>query len=86
MVSAVAVTNANPVITLTNLVPYFATNSAATNLWDYYRYNVSTNAFGVQFEVLNPSGDVTLLARYGLPLPTMGNYNSISTNAARVTN
>ena len=81
MVSAVPITNANPVITLTNLVPYNATNSTATNLWDYYRYQVSTNAYGVRFEVLNPSGDVTLLARKNPPLPSLSNYDYISANA-----
>jgi subtilisin-like proprotein convertase family protein len=68
------------IVTLTNLIPYAAASPTGTNGVDYYRYDVSTNATGVRFEVLNPTGDVTLLARYGLPLPRLGSYDYISAN------
>jgi subtilisin-like proprotein convertase family protein len=68
------------IVTLTNLIPYTAPNPTGTNGVDYYRYDVSTNATGVMFQVLNPTGNVTLLARYGLPLPRLGSYDYISAN------
>jgi subtilisin-like proprotein convertase family protein len=77
VVSAVPVLNGG-IITLTNMIPY--NDPTGTNGVDYYRYDVSTNATGVEFEVLNPTGNVTLLARYGLPLPRLGSYDYISAN------
>ena len=68
-----------PIITLQNMVPYTNTNFATNNI-DYYRYLVSSNAVRAQFEVDNPSGDVTLVARKGLPLPDLSNYSYISSN------
>jgi subtilisin-like proprotein convertase family protein len=61
----------SPIITLTNLMPY--TNQTTYSGFDYYRYNVSTNCYGVKFEILNPSGDVNLYASFGLPLPLVSN-------------
>jgi hypothetical protein len=80
MVSAVPVLTGR-IVTLTNMIPYGPVTSvtAATGL-DYYLYNVSTNAHGVEFQIFNASSNVTLLARYGLPLPSLGNFN-YSTNA-----
>jgi hypothetical protein len=68
------------IITLTNGVPYANSNSAAGGATDYYLYTVSTNAARVQFEVDNPSDDVTLVARYGLPLPSLTNFDYLSEN------
>ena len=68
------------IITLTNGIPYANSNSAAGNATDYYLYTASTNAARVQFEVDNPSGDVVLVARYGLPLPGLTNFNYLSEN------
>ena len=59
------------IITLTNLMPY--NNLTSYSGLDFYRYNVSTNCYGVKFEILNPSGDVNLYASFGLPLPLVGN-------------
>ena len=73
------------IVTLTNLIPYTAPNPTGTNGVDYYRYDVSTNATGVRFEVLNASSNVVLLARYGLPLPSLGNFD-YSTSAGFGTN
>ena len=77
VVSAVPVIYSS-IVTLTNLIPYM--DPTGTNGVDYYRYDVSTNATGVEFEVLNPTGPVVLLARYGLPLPRLDSYDYISAN------
>ena len=77
VVSAVPVIYSS-IVTLTNLIPYM--DPTGTNGVDYYRYDVSTNAIGVEFEVLNPTGPVVLLARYGLPLPRLDSYDYISAN------
>ena len=68
------------IITLTNGIPYANSNSAAGSATDYYLYTVTTNAARVQFEVDNPSGDVTLAARFGLPLPGLTNFDYLSEN------
>jgi subtilisin-like proprotein convertase family protein len=74
-------TNVAPlIVNLTNLVPYSATNSMGTNGLDFYRYNVSANATGVVFKVSNLSGDVALVARKGLPLPSLSSYDYITNN------
>ncbi|NOS70104.1 MAG: S8 family serine peptidase [Verrucomicrobia bacterium] len=74
-------TNAFPnIITLTNRIPYANTNSGAGLLADYYRFVVSTNAVRAQFEINNPSADMTLLLRKGLPLPDVGLFDYVSAN------
>jgi hypothetical protein len=78
VVSAVPVIYSS-IVTLTNLIPYM--DPTGTNGVDYYRYDVSTNATGVKFQVLNPTGPVVLLARYGLPLPRLDSYDYISANS-----
>jgi hypothetical protein len=67
------------IITLTNLLPY--TNITAYSGLDFYRYDVSTNCYGVMYQIINASGPVNLYASYGLPLPLDGN-NPFDTNAA----
>jgi len=77
----VVVTNAAALptlVTLTNGVPYFTTNSLATTNVDYYHYLVSTNAARAQFEINHPTGAVTLVARHGLPLPNLSSYDYLS--------
>jgi subtilisin-like proprotein convertase family protein len=70
-----------PIITLFNQIPYTNSNAGAVNATnDYYRYVVSTNAVRAQFEIDRPSADMTLVARKGLPLPTLGSYDLISAN------
>jgi len=68
------------IITLFNAIPY--TNSNAGGLFniDYYRFNVSPNAVRAQFQILNPSGNMTLVARKGMPPTTLANYSYISAN------
>jgi subtilisin family serine protease/subtilisin-like proprotein convertase family protein len=58
------------VIRLTNAVPFQAGGAAPFPTIDYYQFTVSSNAVRAQFEVLQPSGNVNLLARKGVPLPT----------------
>jgi hypothetical protein len=68
------------VITLTSGIPYANTNSGAGSATDYYLYTVPTNAARAQFEVDNPGGEVALVARSGLPLPGLTNFNYLSEN------
>jgi hypothetical protein len=75
-------TNAFPnIVTLTNAVPYNGANSGlAASLNDYYRYVVSPAGVRVQFETFGADGDVTLVARKGLPLPNLSSYDYFSAN------
>ena len=68
------------VITLTNGIWSFNTNSGTGDATDYYSYTVSSNAVRAQFEINGPSADMTLVARYGLPVPTLASYDYISAN------
>jgi hypothetical protein len=75
-------TNAFPnIITLFSGVPYANTNAGGTNNHDYYRFVVSTNAVRAQFEINNPTADLALVARKGLPLPNLSSYDLLSTNS-----
>jgi hypothetical protein len=66
----------NPAVRLTNGIPYAATLAASTNVMrDYYVFTVSPTAQRAQFEVLAPSGDVSLSLRKGLPLPDEGYFD-----------
>lgn len=47
---------------------------------DYYVFTVSNEAVRAQFEVTSPNGDVTLVARQGLPLPDLSTATIWSTN------
>jgi hypothetical protein len=73
--------NAFPdIITLTSGVPYPNNNSGAADVADYYHYVVTTNALRAQFEIDGPTAPMALVARKGLPLPTLTNYDCLSTN------
>lgn len=69
-----------PLVVLTNDVPYAATN-ANMGLFDYYAFDVSTNALGVRFALTNLGGDVNLVARRSPLLPTRTAYDYASLNA-----
>ncbi len=74
-------TNAFPYITtLTSGVPNPNNNPGTGDATDYYHYVVTTNARRAQFEIDGPTGDMTLVARKGLPLPTLTNYAYLSAN------
>jgi hypothetical protein len=74
-------TNTFPdIITLASGVPFSGLNSGAGDATDYYQYVVTTNAVRAQFEIDGPTGDMTLVARKGLPLPTLTSYACLSAN------
>jgi len=83
MVSAVPIainSNMPPVIiNLTNGISYANTNVGGSDFYHYSDYSVPPVA-GVLFEVTNASGPVTLVARFGLPLPSLSSYDYISAN------
>ncbi len=71
------------IITLTNAVAYANTNFGGS---DYYKITVTnsvsgSNAIAALFSVTNATGPVVLVARYGLPLPSLSSYDYISTNS-----
>jgi hypothetical protein len=72
------------IVRLTNAIPYASTvegiGSTTGFPVDYYVFNVSFGAVRAQFEVLNPTADVTLVARKGVPLPNLSNTSLISGN------
>jgi subtilisin-like proprotein convertase family protein len=78
--ATIAINSNSPpnIITLTNAIAYANINSGGA---DYYRFTVATNATAVLFDVTNATGPVTLVARYGLPLPSLSSYDYISTNS-----
>jgi subtilisin-like proprotein convertase family protein len=74
-------TNSVPaIVTLTNGIPYAATNSGPVQPADYYLYVAGSNAVRAQFATDHASVNLTLVARQGLPLPTASSYDFISTN------
>jgi subtilisin-like proprotein convertase family protein len=58
----------------------FATNTVPGVGIQYYAFDVSTNATGAAFEILRPGGDVNLVVRGALPLPTSSTYDYLSAN------
>jgi hypothetical protein len=72
--------DAGSVITLDNGVPYFNSNPGPFLASDFYRYVVDPGAVRAQFEIVAPTGDMTLVVRRGLPLPTLYNFDYISSN------
>ncbi|MFN3407958.1 MAG: S8 family serine peptidase [Limisphaerales bacterium] len=74
--TATEFTNALPVIiTLTNGVPFNATNARPPGTADYYRYPVTAAAARLQLETFAADGDVTLVASRGLPLPDLFTFD-----------
>jgi hypothetical protein len=65
-------------ITLTNAIAY--TNSAASGAGQRYRFVVTNPVARLQFELLEPGADLTLVVRQGLPTPTLLNYDYQSAN------
>lgn len=70
-----------PIITLTNGLPY--TNTVPVDGEDYYRFVVPPDAVRAQFEIRNPSADVTLVVRRGWPPATLANADYLSMNPGR---
>ena len=84
IVSAVPVRiNSNMPPVITPLVSGSLLDPTNTGGSDFYKFTVATNAIGVLFQVTSISnGPVDLLAKYGLPLPSLSRYDYISTNTA----
>ncbi|MDB6130935.1 MAG: type sorting protein, partial [Verrucomicrobiales bacterium] len=64
---------------LTNGV-LFSTNIPPGNQLQYFQYDVTTNAVGASFEVINPSGNVDLVIGRGPFLPNSSTYAYRSAN------
>jgi hypothetical protein len=47
---------------------------------DFYHFVVPPNAARAQFEIDNPSGDMDLVVRKGLPLPDLSSFDYLSAN------
>jgi len=78
---ATELTNQFPnIITLTNAVPFCTANTNGVGSIDYYRFAVSPGAVRAQFEIDGPTADMTLVARKGLPLPTLSLFDYLSAN------
>jgi len=73
---------ASNIVTLTNALTYTATNDGggigALVPVDYYHFPVSAGSLRAQFELLQPSGDVTLVLKKDLPLPDLLDSTYIS--------
>ncbi|HWX22667.1 MAG TPA: S8 family serine peptidase [Candidatus Binatia bacterium] len=68
------------VITLSDGVPFANTNAGAGTAPDYYRLVVTTNAVRAQFEINLSTANLTLVARRGLPVPSLAGYDFLSAN------
>ena len=71
------------IIELTNGIPYVNTNAALPGTSQFYHYRVTTNANRAQFEIFGATGDYTLVASKGLPLPglALGTFDYRSANS-----
>jgi O-glycosyl hydrolase len=68
-------------ITLTNGILFTNSNAGVGTNVEYYRYTVTNPVARVEFDILGPTSDVTLLARKGaLPQPALGEYDYASAN------
>jgi subtilisin-like proprotein convertase family protein len=67
-------------ITLPSGGAYSTTNDGPVQAIDYYRFVASTNAVRVQFEINGPSANLALVARQGVPLPSLSSFDYISAN------
>lgn len=68
------------VVLLQDGVPYSNLNPGPANAADYYLYVVATNIVRAQFELNSLTADLTLIARKGLPLPTLTQFDFLSAN------
>lgn len=64
---------------LTNAVPLSSTIGTGL-LPRYFYYDVSTNAAGVTYQLLQLNGNANLVARRGTPVPTLASYDYASFN------
>lgn len=66
--------------TLKDGVVFFNSSPGAADATDYYLFTVSSNAVRAQFEINGPTADLTLVARKGVPPPTLANFTYLSAN------
>jgi hypothetical protein len=69
-----------PIVTLTNGISYQHQNNGVSPIEDCYRYTATDPVARLQFEILGPTADLTLVVRKGLPQPGLGLYDYISAN------
>jgi O-glycosyl hydrolase len=68
-------------ITLTNGILSSNGNAGVGTNVEYYHYTATSAVARVQFDILGPTSDLTLMARKGaLPQPDLGQYDYISDN------
>jgi subtilisin-like proprotein convertase family protein len=71
---------ANELVGLTNGVGYMPVVSLSVGGIDYYHYRISSNAVQVNFEILQPSGNVDLFVQPGLCLSNLSAFAYSSRN------
>lgn len=70
------------IIPLTNAIPYTNTISFTESTeFQYYRYRAGTNVTELNIEVFPENGDVDAVAKLGLPLPNLADFDKQSTNS-----
>ena len=70
-----------PIVTLTNAIPFASVISfAETTEFQYYRYRVGPNSKELNIEVFPENGDVNAVAKLGLPLPDLVEFDKQSMN------
>jgi len=67
------------IVPLWSGVPVFRMG-AAPGQADYFQFRVTTNAQRIQFEIQGATSDLSLVARRGLPFPTLEDYSFLSVN------
>ena len=71
-----------PIITLTNDIPFTNTISfTEPTEFQYYRYRAGANVTELNIEVFPENGDVDAVAKLGLPLPNLVEFDKQSTNS-----
>jgi hypothetical protein len=61
-------------------VAFQNTNTGPANAADFYRFIMSPSAVRAQFEIRGATTEMTLVARKGLPLPTLSSFDYQSAN------
>jgi len=69
-----------PAVLLTNGIPYHHQNIGASPVEDCYRYTAVEPVARLQFQILRPTADLTLVVRKDLPQPGLGLYDYLSAN------
>jgi hypothetical protein len=79
--TSVQIVAGTPAVTLTNGIPSLnRTNNGVGPIEDSYRYTAVAPVARLQFEILAPTADLTLVVRKGLPQPGLGLFDYISAN------